>query len=269
MRSEKPVSGFHHLIACSILFALLSLAFAWSQTAYASEFGVGVYGSYVRWEEGGGDVDERSLRGGVYADLVTGLPFGLGLNLRGEAYAGQSDYDGQYWSGQPVSGTGDHSGWRIRVSLERGVNLGAMRLAAFIGAEFERWRRDLSDEPGGYEEVWITRTLLAGFRVVGRAFSLGRLGFEVFYGEGDTDLEARLSEVAPGSGNADLEPDGPRCWGAELFWKVGFFEASVFWRAREWSASDGETVFVGGMPVEIWQPKSREEAVGVRIGMRF
>ncbi len=208
------------------------------------------------------------VRGGLRLGNSVTLPRGLLYEIDVSAYGGEVDYDGQDSSGVFTASNSRYTGWIAEVLGGYRVQSRSSIFAAdlILGIGVESWRRDIADSQntngfsvGGLEEEYT--------------LSYGRLGLGLLWpqwaGESYLQVGARRPvsideevdvfdvELSPGerwSGYAYYEFRLPRPRGAVL--------VRLFYESYRFDASPPE---VAGTIV-VWQPESRMDVWGIRIG---
>ncbi len=189
--------------------------------------------------------------------------FGL---MRGEAFFGEMDYDGQVQSGYPVKTDSRYFGMDIEGGL--GVHFGNEKalMAFFAELGWKWWDRDIEDstfvdntgtvrDAIGYSEMWSMYYAKIG------AWGSARLSDSAF-----ASLEAGILIPLSTENEVDLydvtvEPDGQPSPFAELGLTIGHFRVSAFYESLRFDKST---------PVRgIYQPESKLDLFGGRIGVSF
>ena len=226
-----------------------------------------------QWEEFEGNGDRLLKEDGplfgitLLAEQVAGR---VEIRERLRLFGGTVDYEGATWDEVPLEtevgyvggGLGLDGGFRFPLVN----NLSAKLLA---GLDSRIWQRDIKsqEEAQGYKEFWTVLQGRAGGALDARLPQGINLSAEVY-----AAIPLATFESVDLYGGVDLEPQQKATFGAELqaTWKQLF--ASVFVESYEFDKSDSveKQVADGGMiyTLELFQPKSEANIVGVQVGYR-
>lgn len=191
---------------------------------------------------------------------------GLAFRGAGTLYAGRPTYDGQFIGGGALSSDIDYAGGTLEGLALWKTRAGAFDLAGLAGLGWDAWRRRITFN--GQTEDWSVWYLKAGAELAKPGATGWRAGAGLTYTI-STSENAHLDSLGFDS-NPRLHPG--KDWGAYL--EVGYrfspsWEIDGYWRYRRFPESDHVTVNLGGVPVDAFQPESKEETLGVGVVYRF
>jgi hypothetical protein len=250
------------LLACAILWCSV----ANPTRAEEIDFRFGV--ENFRWREydsaGARLLEEKGPR--VHAGIDWRIPIGNSRNMlldaSGTLYLGRVDYDGQACdlsnNCRPYQSDTDYLGMQARVLLVRRFG-DASGFELFGGGGFDSWQRDIAGDAtvSGAIENWYVFYAAAGGGGYWRGTATrgnARLGVKFpFY-----------TEEYPDSYNVTLNPEGRHSLFAQV--KLDFLNGSrpgwglgFYYDSYRFDESDRER----DGPVTVWQPKSRQDVMGV------
>lgn len=240
---------------------------------------VEIYGQAAsfNWKEfDGGDelLDESGPLFGVGVRLHPD-PLRVSLALRAEGYAGDVDYDGETFGGEPVEDTTEYVGARGEVALAAPVWIASARdvsLQFLAGIGGEQWQRDLgTDDPETeYTEEWYTIDARIGAALcfLKDGLQQGRIQVSAvlpFAAENHVDVE-----TGTGTEGLDLEPEGQPGLCVEGSWRWGRWIATLFYAYQKYDKSDEERVEIEAgpvvLPIDFFQPESERQLLGLNVG---
>ena len=196
----------------------------------------------------------------------------LGVNLSASVFGGRVDYDGQTQSGVPATTRTIYAGFDGHGDLlERITPATHLTLEAFAGLGARLWQRDLQDQGDlqGYSEAWTSGYGRAG---VGAAYAVTR-EWQLFAQAGlrlplTTIENVDLSKA--GVGHITLHPRQQLAPFAEMGCRWKLLLLSFFYETLRFDKSDIETITgierAGINRLEFWQPESRADIYGLRLG---
>ncbi|MBN2539580.1 MAG: autotransporter domain-containing protein [Deltaproteobacteria bacterium] len=192
----------------------------------------------------------------------------LTLKAKGELFMGSIDYDGQTQAGTPVNTDTDYSGFKIEADIGKIFMVAEKSsLEPFAGLGWKSWLRDLKSTSNafGYEETWsivYAQLGVRGDRVFSKQlkiFAEAGLNFPI-YNENVVDLGGSTVTIEPGKE-------------VSLFAEAGFkwrnLKASFFYEGMRFSKSGVEFIEYAGDIYGFYQPESKADIFGVRIGIAF
>lgn len=216
---------------------------------------------------------------GVGVDYRFFDPNSLAVKVRGELFGGQVDYVGQACdlsnNCEPTKSNTNYFGIKAQGDIGKNfrINQGAS-LEPFAGLGFMWWLRDIKDSitaggnfAQGGEENWRTIYFRLGIRG-DYDFSRQTRGF--------AEVGARLpvyTENAPNDLDITLEPKDEPSLFAEAGIKFDSLKVSAFYEGLRFRESDAK--FTGfydpgtGLPIYAFQPESKADIYGIRIGYVF
>lgn len=202
---------------------------------------------------------EHETRGATWPD---------GL-FRALAYLGDVDYDGQTQLGQPIESTTEYHGVQAEAAMLFPVAINALSaLVPFAGAGGHSWLRRLDNTGGfaetGYDEWWVDLYVQAGLGwrahlTRGEAFARLGVRYPVF-----TRVEYDLT-LPDGTNDASVEPGAELNLFAECGYRAGGYTLSVYAEDSTYARSDEKTYGA----VNIFQPKSEQQTIGLQFGVVF
>ena len=228
---------------------------------------------YFRWEE--------TREDGSRLLTETGPLYGLGLSghaplvqrlsgaARAEVFFGEADYEGQVVGGDTVDTTTRYYGADVRLAASLSLFPDtAMACEPRLGVSGKWWVRDIEDvsaELVGYEEEW---TVLFGYMGVRLATAPGRSG-PLFLEAGIrypfySRVVYDFSSIGFGS-NVTVEPGAEMAFLAETGWEGHGLIVVLYYEQLRFSESNHAQT--DGL--EVWQPKSEADMVGVRFEAPF
>jgi hypothetical protein len=272
-QTHRYISFFLLIISSVILFSSVSVSADRS-------FDVYLKAEYFRWREFLNDEEVVE---------ETGPLFGIGgsarwdinsliLAVKGEAFGGSVDYDGQTTGGGPslpVESDTDYLGAKIGGEFGWKFPMGEKSaLEAFIGPEIRFWNREIQGTTIGNIRVvdavenWFIFYAPLGIRGTHTfdnqlsIFAGGGVKIPI-YNRNEADLTELFGvkvTVEPGreiSGFAE----------AGLIWKM--LKVALFYDGLRFSQSDPESVTISRGILRVLQPESEADMFGIKIGMTF
>ena len=194
---------------------------------------------------------------------------GLLFGGRGRVFFGGVDYDGQTWGGTPVSTDTNYLGGDFQGRVMWRIPRDGYRADLFGALGYRLWVRDLesTNTAQGYVEFW--RMPYAG---VGAALS--RPDGRGFYGEAllgkpfSVRNKAFLAN-AGFDGDVTLKPDGKLLLRIEAGYRWAPWFVSAYYEQVRFDVSPVEMASIGGTPVPVFQPESKESTLGLKVGYRY
>ena len=182
-----------------------------------------------------------------------------------DAFLGEVDYDGSTQAGEPVETTTEYYGIIAEADARRVYALGeALELRPRAGFGWRSWLRRIDNSgrfSNGYDESWNS--------------AYGLLGAELRHRVGDAAVFAGATCRAPvfnrvryhlttagGDDNVTVEPGREPGWRVEAGIERGAWTLCAFFERMDFPRSDAEVI----PPFEVFQPESRGEVVGLRLG---
>jgi len=225
------------------------------------------------WKEYGVDghelLKESGYRLGLRWDRHVPDWFAPNWTAHALLYFGNVDYDGQSQIGEPVESTTEYYGGRGEGSLNFPLHhAGQLDSSLFTGAGLHSWLRKLDDTGGftdtDYDEWWFSTYLQAGAAVRWKRSTgtlIGRAGIRYpVYSRVEYDF------VLPdGSSGVSVEPGNDAGYFAELDYESGGYVFGLYF--EEWNFKRSDTKSEGG--VNIFQPESKQQSIGVQLGISF
>lgn len=190
-------------------------------------------------------------------------------SARALAYFGDVDYDGQTQLGEPIESTTEYRGIQADAALRLPVPTGEYtELIPFAGAGAHSWIRQLDNARGftdtGYDEWWVDLYAQAGLdfrwrQPRGEFFT--RIGIRFpFYTRAEYDF------VLPdGTDNASVEPGADIALFGECGYHSNGYTVSLFAEQTTYDQSDTKTYG----QVDVFQPKSEQQILGLQLGVVF
>ncbi len=270
-RVFTDVGNARALFLQTLEIGVLALALLAPMPARAEGFEAYVRVERFLWDEfaeGARLLEEDGLRlGGGFLGVLEDFDH-WGLALRIEGAAGQVDYDGQTFGGDPVTATTDYVGFRMDLDGLIGPRPdGAFAVRGIAGIGSRYWIRRLAEgraEEGGYDEFWWTVYGRLGFLMEWKP----RPGLVVFLrAAARPPIHNRLGLNIDlvDSGEFTLEPGGEWTTDAEAGIRAGEWTFSVFYETLSFAESPIR-VFP---PIEVFQPRSEGEIAGVQAGLAW
>ena len=198
---------------------------------------------------------------------------GLMLRTEGRYAQGEVDYEGQTWGGEPltISGIDDHTmEFRPLVGLDftSTNSIGTL----YTGFGYRYLNDDSSDFIGGYEResnyYYLPIGITSTARQTGEGWFIGGTFEFDFLLRGVQ--QTHLSDV----GLQDVENDQNTGWGLRAsikFEKRGKLNFTLEPFVRAWfiEASEAETIYIGGEPLMVLEPKNETVELGISLIIRF
>jgi hypothetical protein len=200
-----------------------------------------------------------------------------GLNLiidvHGELFFGEVDYDGHLQDGTPHKSKTAYSGTKIEGTCAFAIELG--RYSYFKpsgGLGFRYWLRELDvdhDQRHGYDETWTTLYGIIGLGMIyfkrSQKELYGKLEIRIpFFNHETVDLSNQ-----GGPSDIELEPGKEPSLYLEPFgMKIKRFYFSLFYEQLRFSRSNYVYVFYQDTGL-IYQPKSEADIYGIKAGAIF
>lgn len=259
--------GKHATISC----ALAAAASLWLAGAAAAETELHVGIERFEWVEsapgGARLLEESGPRYALGASWTQDVSEGYGFGLRSGAFFGSVGYEGQTFGGTPVSTDTVYLGGSLEVRAFYRLPRDGWRADLFAALGYRLWARDLESTQAalGYVELW--RVPYTGLGISAESGS-GLYGEAMAGAPFSARNKAYLSD-AGFDGDVTLKPEGRLMLSLEAGYRRGNLALAAFYRRVEFDASDPETASFGGAPVQVFQPESREEVYGLRVGYRF
>lgn len=198
----------------------------------------------------------------------------LTLTPRGELFGGVVDYDGETQGPTPIPVTTDvtYLGFKGEVDLGAAIPLGAVTLEPLLGVGYRWWARDIHDSRSGaatvngYTERWDTGYLRAGarsripFAPEGSLFIEGGIKSPFYVAN-----KVKIAEV----GEVSVHPEGRVAGFAEAGVVYRRFLLAVSYEGTRYAESPRVNVRTSSSTIAIFQPASRSELIGIRLGYAF
>jgi hypothetical protein len=242
-------------------------------------FDIRVYGlaEYFDWREsfqGQDVVKETGPLFGLGGDLGVRIVKSVWIELNGEIFLGNVDYDGTLQDGTPFKSTTSYVGGKESIDVAWKIPAAKnVYIKPYAGIGGREWRRDLDKSlsesqvgPHGYTETWATVYGLVG---VGAGVQL-RPRWEVFgnfavkipvYNQQNVDLSEN-----GGPSDVELEPGKKASIVAEAGLNYRLLSASLFVETLKFSQSAKVAV---DSELSMYQPDSSATIVGAKLGIHF
>ncbi|MEM3771842.1 MAG: hypothetical protein QXW80_05995 [Candidatus Micrarchaeia archaeon] len=185
-------------------------------------------------------------------------------------YAGSIDYKGQTITGTKVSTDTSYYGFEISAKGGYSFCLGKAEIPAYIGLGYERWRRNLESTLNafGYAEKWSQLYTIIG---VAPQWHIGKR----YYIFGDLYIKRPL-DIKNKVSYFDVTVDPEEVWNYGIELGVGvkpllkrYIEGkiSLFYEREKFDESDPK--YSSTIQDYIYQPDSKREKFGVKLGIKF
>jgi len=242
----------------------------------SADFSVSYSPYYYKWSEKAG-IDEKGwvhalkVSGKMHVSKIIWIPY---IEPSFKIYGGEVKYDGQAWTGEAVKTKTNYNGWEAELNLGYTYAFDKnFKVSLYGGIGREYWKRDLENAivdntlAIGYSEKWRQNYVKIGVKPeygIGNYYVFGN-----FYAKYPWKVKESASLF-----DVEVEPGKKLNYGAELgvgvkgFLKkdLGIF-ASVFYERDKFGKSDEDySEVVGGY---LYQPESKRETYGFRIGINF
>lgn len=185
-------------------------------------------------------------------------------------YAGSVDYKGQTMAGTKVSTDTSYYGFEASVKGGYSFCLGRIEVPTYVGLGYEKWRRNLESIPGafGYAEKWNQLYTVIG---VAPYWYIGK-GYYVFgdlYVKRPLDIKNKVSYF-------DVTVDPEEVWNYGVEFGIGVKpllkrhmegKISLFYEREKFDKSDPE--YSTTIQDYVYQPDSKREKFGVKLGIKF
>lgn len=242
-------------------------------------FDIRVYGlaEYFDWRESAGGRELLKETGPLYglgADLGVRIVKSLWIEVNGEFFLGNVDYDGALQNGEPFKSTTSYIGGKESLDVAWKLSLAKnFYLKPYVGIGAREWQRNLDKSlseskvgPHGYTETWTTVYGLVG---LGGGVQLGRR-WEIFGNFAlkipvDNRQHVDLSENG-GPSDIELEPGKKLSIFAEAGVNYRLLSLSLFVETLKFSESAKVPIDYG---VSMYQPDSSATIVGAKLGIHF
>lgn len=187
-------------------------------------------------------------------------------------YGGDVDYKGKTWGEEPLKSKTNYNGWNAEIKFSYKFCYSGLTTKPYLALGREYWKRsvDSSIEPLaiGYTERWSQDYVKLGILP---SYGLGKS----YYVYGDLyvkypfNVKNRVSAF-----DVTVKPEGRLGYGAEL--GIGVkdaikknldFYASLFYERDKFGKSD--TKWSDVVQGELYQPESKREIYGLKLGIRF
>lgn len=258
------------------------------QTGWAMEYRVSAGTEAFLWEEydasGGKLLDEAGLRHFVAFDADNWLNRNWQSDFRAKVYSGSVEYNGETVSGAATQSTDtDYDGLLMEAGfsyfpdIDNASSPNAGRAGIRMAVGFDSWRRSIQDS----RTVSLTPTEVPGY-VENYTVAYGRLG-ATFGGGGNWSFDAGAKypfytsetvglKALGYASDPTLKPQGRFSLYADVgiqfnrWWSMQFYYDSY-----RFARSGAEPVYYPGSDVTylVWQPESRQDAVGVKVSFTF
>ncbi|AZV46695.1 hypothetical protein C3L23_05230 [Nautilia sp. PV-1] len=247
------------------IFFLLIATFLFAQNIETYLYSVNV--DYREYDSNGAYLDGES---NSFGDLN-----GIGVKyhnayanikyyIKGEYAYGSTTYDGQTWSGTPLT-LKKNNAWILNIQAA----LAPRRSPLYIGVGYRGWDRGYSDYPGDYDEYYYWPYMSFGYSYVfkiNKLFVLPEIEYQYAI---NPKLDAKI-----GSG-ATLDLGTTTGYKAEL--KFGYVYNNLlitcFYRYQFWhiSPSQPAVITLNGSQVTIYEPESytRNQYLGIGVLFKF
>jgi hypothetical protein len=198
-------------------------------------------------------------------DKIAGVLFGL----RGRAFVGNVDYDGQTWGGTSASTDVGYIGADFQARAAWRMAAGGYRTDLFGALGYGLWTRDIesTQTAQGYLEFW--RMAYAGVGLsLSQASGRGLYG-EALVGKPFSVRNKAFLADAGFDGDVTLKPEGKRLVSLEAGYRWEAWSVAAYYRQVSFDASGAQPAFLGGTPIPVFQPESEEKTLGLKLGYRF
>lgn len=194
------------------------------------------------------------------------------ITARGEIFSGKTVYDGSIQSGDKAITTTDYLGMKLEADhgFHRGLGRGVF-IEPYVGGGYRWWIRDISDgvtvtgdTAKGYTELWQSLYLRAGVRgdktLKNNLKIFSSIGLSMpFY----TTNKVMMYGTDPASPDITLNPGGQISLTADAGIRKNRLQILLFYEQMRFSRSDDVSIGAG---LYFFQPESRADIIGVRIG---
>ena len=187
------------------------------------------------------------------------------MDLRADGFLGRVDYDGQTFAGDPIRDNTDYIGARGEVDAVLRPPAQGVRIHPRFGFGARYWLRRLAEgetDAGGYDEGWFMLYARLGADVVWTVdpktrFFVNFARRPAIYNR--TWYNIRIQDEETFS----LEPGREWTWDVEAGWQTDRYTFAVFYETFAFKQSNSKIV----PPLEVFQPKSEGQSVGVQMGV--
>ena len=190
---------------------------------------------------------------------------------------GNLDYDGQTWSGMPVTAGTDDNLLDLRALIGGNIQNGDYTVTPFVGFGIRYWNNDIKS-PGGYEREITYYYSPVGLRVYSKLLQTWfweiNAEYDLFWGG---KVKSHLSDAIPGANDPENNQPFGDGHGMRISIKLSNnFHKNYSWFVepffKYWKVSDSELdiLTVSGVPVAaVYEPENETKIWGVLVGIGF